>query len=175
MKGNGRFWFRSILLACIAAAVGYTVYSSFFEDERTLVNTGDKAPDFVLTDVSGKEIKLSDYRGQGVFLNFWGTWCKPCEREMPYMERQYKEFSQQGVVILAVNVGESNIAVEDFQDKYRLTFPIPMDKNRDVTRAYGIGPIPTTLLIDKNGKVIEKTSRSLSNDDILSMMNKIKP
>jgi peroxiredoxin len=163
------------LLALIAAAIGYTVYSSFFEKERTLVNSGDQAPDFVLTDVSGEEVRLSDYKGKGVFLNFWGTWCKPCEREMPYMERQYKEFKKQGVEILAVNVGESNIAVEDFRDKYRLTFSIPLDKNRDVTRAYGIGPIPTTLTIDKNGKVIEKTSRSLSNKDIIKMMEEIKP
>jgi peroxiredoxin len=139
------------------------------------VNSGDQAPDFVLTDVNGNEVRLSDYKGKGVFLNFWGTWCKPCEREMPYMERQYKEYKKQGVEILAVNVGESNIAVQDFRDKYRLTFSIPLDKNRDVTRAYGIGPIPTTLTIDKNGKVIEKTSRSLSNDDIVKMMEKIKP
>ncbi|MFC0188415.1 thiol-disulfide oxidoreductase ResA [Fictibacillus aquaticus] len=175
MKRNGRFWFRSILLALIAAAIGYTVYSSFFIKERTLVNSGDQAPDFVLTDVNGKEVRLSDYRGKGVFLNFWGTWCKPCEREMPYMERQFKVYKEQGVEILAVNVGESNIAVEDFRDKYRLTFSIPLDKNRDVTRAYGIGPIPTTLTIDKNGKVVEKTSRSLSNKDIVQMMEKIKP
>jgi peroxiredoxin len=60
-------------------------------------------------------------------------------------------------------------------DRYRLTFPIPMDKQREVTKAYGIGPIPTTILIDKNGKVVGRTSESLSEEKIISFMEKIKP
>ena len=78
--------------------------------------------------MNGEEHKLSDYRGQGVFLNFWGTWCKPCENEMPYMEKQYQTYKNQGIHILAVNVGESDYAVNSFVAKHHLTFPVMIDK-----------------------------------------------
>ena len=60
-----------------------------------------------------KNINLSDYKGQGVFLNFWGTFCKPCEKEFPYIENQYKHFKDQGVQVLAVDVGETEFAVNN--------------------------------------------------------------
>jgi peroxiredoxin len=170
-----RLWFRSALLAILVIAIGYTIYNSIFEESGTYIKKGDKAPNFVLTDLNGNRVELEDYRGKGVFLNFWGTWCKPCEREMPYMQRQYETYKEQGVEILAVNVSETNVSVKNFADRYRLTFPIPMDKQREVTKAYGIGPIPTTILIDKNGKVVGRTSESLSEKKIISFMEKIKP
>ncbi|MDR7072590.1 thiol-disulfide oxidoreductase ResA [Fictibacillus barbaricus] len=170
-----RLVFRSVLLAIILLAIGYTIYNSIYEKSGTYVSEGEMAPNFVLTDLKGNRVELSDYRGKGVFLNFWGTWCKPCEREMPFMERQYKTFKKQGVEILAVNVSETNLSVKNFADRYGLTFQIPMDKDREVTKAYGIGPIPTTVLIDKNGKVVGRTSESLSTKKIVSFMEKIKP
>jgi peroxiredoxin len=170
-----RFWFRSVLLAILFLAIGYTIYNSIYEKSGTFIGKGDTAPNFVLTDLNGNRVELEDYRGKGVFLNFWGTWCKPCEREMPYMQRQYKKYEDKGIEILAVNVSESNVAVQNFVDRYHLTFPIPMDKEREVTKGYGIGPIPTTILIDKNGKVVERTSESLSEEKIISFFEKIKP
>jgi peroxiredoxin len=174
LKKN-RFWFRAALLAILFLAIGYTVYNSIFEESGTYVDKGDIAPNFVLTDLNGNRVELKDYRGKGVFLNFWGTWCKPCEREMPYMQRQYEIYKEQGIEILAVNVSESDVAVQNFVERYHLTFSIPMDKKREVTKGYGIGPIPTTILIDKNGKVIERTSESLSEKKIISYFEKIKP
>ncbi|MBH0168457.1 thiol-disulfide oxidoreductase ResA [Fictibacillus sp. 18YEL24] len=175
MLKKNRFWFRSALLAILVVAVGYTIYNSMNEESGTYISKGDTAPNFVLTDLNGKQVELEDYRGKGVFLNFWGTWCKPCEREMPYMQRQYEKYKDQGVEILAVNVSETNVSVKNFVDRYRMSFPVPMDKQREVTKAYGIGPIPTTILIDKNGKVVERTSESLSEKKIISFMEKIKP
>lgn len=166
---------RSIILSVFVVAIGYTLYINLFTEKNTILKVGDQAPDFVLKDLNGNNVKLSDYRGKGVFLNFWGTWCKPCEREMPYMERQYQKFNNQGVEILAINIAESNIPVRKFVDKYHLSFPIPMDKDREVTKAYGIGPIPTTVLIDEKGKIVRKTSASLSEKDIITFMNQIKP
>ncbi|MGG1573779.1 thiol-disulfide oxidoreductase ResA [Fictibacillus sp. NRS-1165] len=175
MKKKRRLVFRSILLAIIAIAVGYTFYNNVFQDRNGSVQKGNKAPDFELTDLQGNKVRLSDYKGKGVFLNFWGTWCKPCRREMPYMQKEYKKYQKQGVEILAVNVGESNVSVKNFADRFHLSFPIPLDGSREVTKAYGIGPIPTTFLVDKNGNIIEKTSESLSNQTIKTYMEKIKP
>ncbi|KSU85623.1 thiol-disulfide oxidoreductase ResA [Fictibacillus enclensis] len=175
MKKKQRLVFRSILLVIVAVAVGYTLYNNVFNDKSGSVQKGDQAPDFELTDLQGNKVQLSDYKGKGVFLNFWGTWCKPCQREMPYMQKEYRNYKKQGVEILAVNVGESRVSVKNFADRFHLSFPIPLDGSREVTKAYGIGPIPTTFLVDKNGKVIEITSESLSNETIKSYMEKIKP
>jgi peroxiredoxin len=140
-----------------------------------LVGVGDQAPNFVLKDLEGNEVKLSDLKGKGVFLNFWGTWCEPCEREMPYMENQYHAFKDQGVEILAVNIQETNVAVERFQNKHQLTFPILMDRTDQVRQAYGVIPLPTTILIDENGEIVKKDSGQLSEAKIKEYMEMIKP
>lgn len=90
-----RFWLRTIILAIMLVAIGYTIYSNVFVDKKA-IQVGDSAPDFVLTDLNGNKIQLSDYRGKGVFLNFWGTWCKPCEKEMPYINSQYNVYKNEG-------------------------------------------------------------------------------
>lgn len=114
MMKKRRLVVRTIILAVLLASVGYTLYANLTKDEVQKVAIGEKAPDFELVDLNGKTHRLSDYEGQGVFLNFWGTFCKPCEKEMPYIENQYQKFKDKGVQVLAVNVGESEFAVKKF-------------------------------------------------------------
>ncbi|WP_245153869.1 thiol-disulfide oxidoreductase ResA [Jeotgalibacillus proteolyticus] len=166
---------RITILSVLIAAVVYTLYSTLTEDERMIVKAGDQAPDFVLTDLNGETHRLSDYKGQGVFLNFWGTWCKPCEKEMPYMENQYQAFKDQGVQILAVNVGESEFQVKNFAKKYNLSFPIVRDSQKDVMYSYAIGPLPTTLLINPEGEVVEVVKSGMDEETVASYMEMIKP
>ncbi|WP_404442609.1 thiol-disulfide oxidoreductase ResA [Sutcliffiella horikoshii] len=174
MNKKQRLIMRTSILLLLLAAIGYTMYTNFFESKE-IVDVGDEAPNFVLTDLEGNEVMLSDYRGKGVFLNFWGTWCKPCEREMPYMENQYQAFKDQGVEVIAVNIRETNLAVEKFRDRHGLTFPIPMDKSDQVRQAYGILPLPTTILLDENGKVVKKSSGELTEEKVKEYMEMIKP
>lgn len=170
-----RLVIRISILTVLIAAVAYTLYSTLTDDEKMLVKAGDKAPDFVLTDLDGQQHRLSDYEGQGVFLNFWGTWCKPCEKEMPYMENQYHEFKDQGVQTIAVNVGESDFQVRNFAEEYNLSFPVVRDAQRDVYDAYSIGTLPTTLLISPEGEVVEVVKGELTEETIASYMEQIKP
>ncbi len=165
---------RSIILALLVSALGYTLYSNFFIKKET-VKVGSVAPDFVLKDLEGNEHRLSDYRGKGVFLNFWGTWCKPCEREMPYMDNQYDYYKNHGVEVLAVNIAESKIAVESFANELDLSFPIVLDKDKQVLNAYGVDPLPTTFLINPEGKVVHITSGSLTERMVRDFMEEIKP
>jgi peroxiredoxin len=169
-----RLFIRTVILLLLAAALGYTLYTNFFTSKER-VAVGDEAPDFVLVDLNGKTYQLSDYRGKGVFLNFWGTYCKPCEKEMPYMNNLYKEYKNQGVEIIAVNVGESKLAVEKFAEKYQLDFPIVIDKDNQVLEAYDISPIPTTFLINKDGKIVEIITGTMTEQDIKNKLEKIKP
>lgn len=81
---------RTVILFVLTAAVGYTLYANLTKEQVQKVEIGKLAPDFVLVDMNGEKHQLSDYRGEGVFLNFWATWCKPCEREMPYIDNAYQ-------------------------------------------------------------------------------------
>ena len=81
------------------------------KEKYDVLQVGDDAPDFALIDLNGESHQLSDYKGQGVFLNFWGTWCATCKKEMPAMGRQYQVYKDQGVQILAVNIAESDLKV----------------------------------------------------------------
>ncbi|MEW9500248.1 thiol-disulfide oxidoreductase ResA [Jeotgalibacillus marinus] len=174
-KKKKRLLMRVTILSVLIAAVAYTLYSTLSEDERTLVKEGDDAPDFVLTDLDGESHRLSDYKGQGVFLNFWGTWCKPCEEEMPYMENQYQEFKDQGVQTIAVNVGESDFKVRNFAEKHNLSFPVVRDVQKDVMYAFSIGPLPTTLLINPEGEVVKIIKSGMTEEMVASYMDMIKP
>jgi peroxiredoxin len=121
---------------------------------------GDQAPDFELTTLAGEKVKLSDYKGQKVILNFWATWCPPCKAEMPHMQKYYeKNADKENVEILAVNLtsmDEGRNAVQEFVDGYELTFPIPMDVDGDIGGEYRAFTIPTTYMIDTNGQIQHK-------------------
>ncbi len=170
-----RLVMRSVILFILVAAVVYTLYANFTKDHRQKVATGDLAPDFVLTDLQGNKHRLSDYRGQGVFLNFWGTWCPPCKKEMPYINNQYQQFKDKGVQVLSVDIQESKLSVNQYADRYRLEFPIMIDTDKEVMNAYGIDPLPATFLIDKNGKVVQYHTGEMTENMVREFMEKIKP
>jgi peroxiredoxin len=174
-KKRRRLITRTLILFLLGAALLYALSTNFTKEKNNQLQVGAEAPNFVLTDMDGTKHKLSDYKGQGVFLNFWGTWCKPCEYEMPYMEKQYQVYKEQGVQILAVNVGESNYAVNTFAAKHNLSFPIMIDKGQEVQVAYRVNPLPVTFLIDKEGKVVDMITGSLTEESIGQHMERIKP
>ncbi len=169
-----RFFIRTGILLVMLAALCYTMYNSVFA-KQDRVKEGSIAPNFVLQSVDGERIELKDLKGKGVFLNFWGTWCGPCKQEFPYMANQYEVFKDRGVEIVAVNVGESNIAVKNFMGSYGVNFPVAMDKDRQVTEAYDITPLPTTFLINPEGKVIKVIKGTMTERNVYDYMNLIKP
>lgn len=169
-----RFFIRTGILLVMLAALCYTMYNSVFA-KQDQIKEGSIAPNFVLQSVDGERIELKDLKGKGVFLNFWGTWCGPCKQEFPYMANQYEVFKDRGVEIVAVNVGESNIAVKNFMDAYGVNFPVAMDKDRQVTEAYDITPLPTTFLINPQGKVIKVIKGTMTERNVYEYMNLIKP
>lgn len=169
-----RFFIRTGILLVMLAALCYTMYNSVFA-KQDRVKEGSIAPNFVLQSVDGDRIELKDLKGKGVFLNFWGTWCGPCKQEFPYMANQYEVFKDRGVEIVAVNVGESNIAVKNFMESYGVNFPVAMDKDRQVTEAYDITPLPTTFLINPEGKVIKVIKGTMTERNVYEYMNLIKP
>lgn len=167
---------RTIILLVLGAAVVYTLYANFTKDDIQKVEVGKKAPDFVLTDMNGEKHRLSEYEGEGVLLNFWATWCKPCTREMPYMDSQYQKNKDEGIQVLAVNIGESAVVINEFIKRHNLSFPVLNDKKQEVLTAYGVDPLPITFLIDKEGKVVKIHKGEIINEDVVvEMIGEIKP
>lgn len=121
---------------------------------------GEQAPSFKLETLSGETVKLSELRGKKVFLNFWATWCPPCKKEMPEMQK-FHEAHPDDLVILAVNAtGQENSVktVRKFISEYNYNYPILLDKNLDVLKVYSIITIPTTYFIGTDG-VIQQSKK----------------
>lgn len=166
---------RGTILAILALAIVYTVYTAATKDKVELLKIGSQAPDFELVDLNGEKHRLADYEGEGVVLNFWGTWCEPCEREFPAMTRQYDHMKDQGVQILAVNYAQSNFEVQKYVDNMGMTFPVAIDKTKSVFTAYNIDPLPTSIFIDPEGNVERIVTGEMSESQIVSFMESIKP
>ena len=145
-----------VLILISALFLGMLVLQQYFFSSPA-IREGMPAPSFTLPSLSGGSLSLEELRGKLVFLNFWVTWCSPCRKEMPSMERLYKRFREQGLEILAVSVDqEGRETVIPFQESYQLSFPILLDSEGKVNRLYRTTGFPETFLIDPLGKVIMK-------------------
>ena len=120
------------------------------------VNVGDPAPEFAIKDETGKEIKLSDYRGNMVFLNFWYTTCAPCVREMPDMELVNRIFKDRKFKMIPVSVDTNFDDVKQFYKEHTLTtMPMYLDPGKQIADRYNVHKFPETYLIDGNGLVLK--------------------
>ncbi len=124
---------------------------------------GNLAPDFQLQNLDGQTASLGDLRGEPVLINFWATWCPPCRDEMPYLQQIYEEWSGKGLMLLAIDIGESPALVKEFLDEHNLSMPVLLDTESSVAEKYNIIAIPTTLFIDKDGIIREKRIGAFSN------------
>jgi thiol-disulfide isomerase/thioredoxin len=122
----------------------------------TTLKPAKAAKNFTLPDLDGKPHTLSDYRGKVVLINFWATWCPPCRREMPSMERLQQKFKDQPFVILAVNQQEDPDQVFVFTGQLEPspTFPILMDRNSAVSQAWGVLGLPASFIVDQQGRLV---------------------
>ncbi len=127
---------------------------------------GAQAPDFTLKDLNGQEVTLSNFRGQPVLINFWATWCPPCRLEKPFLERAYEKYKEEGFVILAVNMRESEATVQAFVEQSGTTFTILLDKSGMVVSLYRVYAAPTSFFVDKEGIIIDRYMGPLTEQAI---------
>ncbi|MBU0671536.1 MAG: TlpA family protein disulfide reductase [Candidatus Margulisbacteria bacterium] len=137
---------------------------------------GVKAIDFTLEDLYGAPYTLSNYnsyyKDKIVFLNFWATWCPPCRAEMPSMQKLYESWDKNKFEMLAINIGEDKKTVENFAENGGYTFPILLDRDKKIAEKYMIRGIPTTYIINKEGKIVAKVvgSRHWTLEEIQSLI-----
>ena len=113
----------------------------------------EPAPDFTLKSASGKNLRLSEYRGQVVLVNFWASWCAPCRKEMPALNALQTQFESLGFTVLGVNVDQIRSDADKMLQEIPVNFPVLFDTDNQVTELYKVVAMPTTLIVDKNGDV----------------------
>jgi len=173
---------REVLFGVLGVLVGLLVLSGVWlmtgRDNATIpaiteVQKVYDAPEFTLENLDGTPVKLSDFKGKVVLLNFWGTWCEPCKEETPALEAAYQKLKDEGFVIIGVDLFNTersrNYGVQEvrqFANQYGVTYPIVLDEDGGVGQAYAIHPIPTSYFIDQQGKVRYLKVGQLNTSDV---------
>ena len=135
------------------------------EQTLTELPAGVVAPDFELMDTEGRLHRLSDYRGRPVIINFWTTWCPPCREEIPSMNRAWQILEQEGIAMLAINMGEDEDTIFIFTADYPADFPMLMDRSGEVIAEWPVKGLPTTYVIAPDGRIAYRAIGSREWDD----------
>ena len=135
------------------AAIGAALFAltSFAYAAPTLERA--PAPDFALRSINDANVRLSEHLGQVVLINFWATWCGPCRQEMPQLEVLHAKYQRAGLVLLGINIDEERGEAIEMARTLQISYPILFDERKDVSRAYQLGTMPLTVLVDREGVV----------------------
>ena len=114
---------------------------------------GRPAPDFVLKSSTGENLRLSEYRGDVVMINFWATWCGPCRQEMPLLDELYGRYHRVGFNLLGVNIDDDTERALRMVEELDLHFPVVFDTRKEVSRLYNVEAMPATILVDREGNI----------------------
>ena len=117
------------------------------------LTTMTSAPDFTLRTLAGPNLRLQEQRGKVVLINFWATWCGPCQQEMPKLNQLYEKYRAAGFVLLGVNVDEDVKHAGAVASRLGLTFPVLLDTEKSISQLYDLSTMPSTVLLDRDGKV----------------------
>jgi peroxiredoxin len=165
---------RTVLLIVVAAVLTGLIW--FNRALFTPLDVGSRAPDYTARTLTGEPLALSRFRGEVVLLNVWATWCAPCVREMPALQRLHEDLSADGLRIVAVSVdaaptlggegdGEFTAVVNDFINRFGLTFTVLHDPTGKIQRTYQTQGLPSTFIIDREGRIRRKVMGAAAWDE----------
>ena len=162
----------AVALILVAAGLLAIVGFALHERNKGDLNSGP-APAFSVTiwnfdrlTMAGQPVSLSSLKGQTIVLNFWASWCIPCQQEAPMFERVWNDYKDQGVVFLGVDADDTDSAALAYIDKYNLTYPHAPDEGKQMTKAYRTTGYPETFIIDGNGQIIKHFISSPNEADL---------
>jgi cytochrome c biogenesis protein CcmG, thiol:disulfide interchange protein DsbE len=176
---------RELMMSAAGALVGLILIAivwvlSARTAEPTLPPIGEMnrvAPEFALPGLDGGTVRLSDYRGKVVLVNFWGTWCEPCKEETPALQAIHQELQSQGLVIIGVNLYSQETGgdkpVRDFLAQYRVTYPIALDTAGETARMFQISPIPVSYFVDQSGNIRFVKVGTLKADEVRVLFERL--
>jgi peroxiredoxin len=149
-KGQARYMYKysKQILAAFLCLLFLTVAGA------SSVSIGDRAPDFALRSLAGKNLRLSEYRSEVVVLNFWASWCSKCRDAMPVLNSIYQQYQPEGLQVFSVGIDGGSPKAIEFTTDMGIAFPImPDNEKKTVSRMYALGSMPLTLVIDREGNV----------------------
>ena len=152
-----------VLLAILIVAASYSIIATASKKEEVEATNG--APGFSLVSITGETVDLASYE-DGVILNFWATYCPPCKREMPAFEKAYEKLQQDGIQLLAINVEEPTMVVNQYLQTFKPSFPVLLDRDGLVSKSYEVLTLPTTVFI-KSGKIVQTVKGELTEEQLL--------
>jgi len=114
---------------------------------------GQQAPDFALKSSTGENLRLSEYRGDVVMINFWATWCGPCRQEMPLLDELYSRYQRVGFNLLGVNIDDDSNRAMNMIEELGVNFPVLFDARKEVSKLYEVEAMPVTVIVDREGTV----------------------
>ncbi|WP_457666073.1 peroxiredoxin family protein [Thiolapillus sp.] len=166
--------YKSIFTALIVLLFAGSVHAT----GRGLTTLPDKprAPAFELKDAEGTVHHLSDYKGKVIVVNFWATWCPPCRAEMPSMQRAWEQLREEGIMMLAIDVGEDEDAIFEFTASYPVEFPLLLDTDSSVSEAWDVKGLPTTFVVDQWGRKVYRAvgGREWDAPDLMKKVRALK-
>lgn len=159
-------WLQIFILGLFLAAVPFRM-SSVSAAPQLLqeVDGQPAAPDFVLPDLDGNQVRLSDFLGKVVIVNFWATWCPPCRQEIPSMQRAWNRMKDEGVMMLALHVGGNEDKIWTFLNDFNVEFPVLIDAKSKVSKGWQMFGLPTTYIIDPGGRIVLRAIGGREWDD----------
>jgi len=138
---------------CLRAAFGLLLAAVTALAVAAPLAPSAQAPDFTLRTLDGQKLRLGEQRGRVVLVNFWATWCGPCRQEMPHLNKLYEKYKSSGFVLLGVNVDDDTAQAAGVASRLGVTFPVLPDADKRVSRQYDLNAMPSTVLIDRDGRV----------------------
>lgn len=128
-------------------------FIAFSISTASAAKVGDLAPNFTLKSTTGSNLRLSEFRGEVVMINFWATWCPPCRQEMPELEKLYSRYRDVGFKLLGVSIDEKSTKAQNMAQRLKVNYPILFDSEKHVSELYDVDAMPTTVVVDRDGKV----------------------
>jgi peroxiredoxin len=149
-------WVTAFLIVVQTGLPERADYTGYLEaGQRVAPELNAIAPPFTLPALAGDNVRLADLRGRVVIINFWATWCEPCEFEIPELQAVYQRYKARGLRLLAVNLGESRPAVQQWVDTLGLTFDVLLDERQQVAAQYQLRGQPSTYIISPEGMITQ--------------------
>jgi cytochrome c biogenesis protein CcmG/thiol:disulfide interchange protein DsbE len=134
---------------------------------------GDTAPDFELTSYDGQSYRLEELRGRIVILNFWANWCAPCHAEAPQLEQVYREYADNGVLLLGINWLDIESEALSFIERYDLSYPSASDAGEHAYNAYHVQGLPETFVIDSQGKIAATFIGAVTYEQLSAVLDRL--
>ena len=189
LRGNLHRMLRSSSLICccfivgivvLVVSIGYPIDVSAKQDaeikardfQLDAVTENSIAPDFTLPDRSGIIHRLSDYKGRVVIINFWSTWCIPCRKEMPALERAWQRLKPSGAILLAIAMQDELESIEHFLKNSPVSFPVLLDSDGEIAKQWRVIGIPVTYILDTTGRIVYRATgiREWDSDVIINQI-----